>query len=496
MIKKLKIVIFTISLISSNLFLAHSALSKEKDFKLVSKNTIAKNGFADIVEDLLPTVVNISATHKSRKIGTKKLNDDLFEELPQIPLFEQLKKQFENHLQDRKSKQRLSTIGSGFIISKDGYIVTNYHVIENTEEILASLHDGQKYKAKIVGIDKKTDLALLKISPKKDLKFATFGDSNKARIGDWTIVIGNPYGLGSSVTTGILSARGRNITNGKNDDFLQTDAAINKGNSGGPIFDINGQVIGISTAIFSPSGGNVGIGFATPSSSAKKIIKDLKEHGEVVRGWIGVSVQNVSKELARSMNMRMAKGAFIVEVEKDGPADKAGILQTDIIIQIDDQDIMEMQQLPKIISSYEIGKKAKIKILRQGEIEIIKVKIDKMKNSEDREENIAISKEQKIKSQATEILGLSLAELSAKVRKNNFRSTVEGLMIVDIKKDSEASKKGILIGDVIISANQTKVKSVKDLKKIIKKLPKKNNLIFLFIKRGDDNYAVVLKLKN
>lgn len=446
---------------------------------------INQNGFADIVEDLLPTVVNISAQYHKKSQAENSKNDFL----SNLPILEQFQRQFEERLD-----KDVSSIGSGFIISKDGYIVTNQHVILDSNDITISLNNGEKYQAKIIGSDKESDLALLKINPKQDLKFVEFGDSNKVRIGQWVIVIGNPYSLGSTVTTGILSARGRNISNG-NEDFLQTDAAINKGNSGGPMFNLDGQVIGISRAIFSPSGGNVGIGFATPSNNATNIIKQLKEHGQVTRGWIGVSITDVNQELATSINMKEAKGAFVVEVDENGPAAKAGIVQTDIILTVDDQEISEMRLLPKIISAYEIGKKAKIKIWRQGEIKTLKVKIAKMENSLPQSSDIIISRKQQIKSSAKEILGLKLVELSAKITRNDVESSVEGLMIIDIEKNSNAMKKDLKIGDIIISANQKQVKSVKDLQKIIKKLPSQNKHIFLFVKRGQKSHPVILDLK-
>ena len=266
-----------------------------------------------------------------QEIGNSSANSDqnLLADLPKAAILDDFRNKLENQLKNQKKK--ISSIGSGFIISKDGLIVTNNHVIEESSEIIVNLNDGSKYKAKIIGVDKKTDLALLKISADKDLKFVKFGDSTKARIGDWIIVIGNPYGLGGSVSVGIVSARSRDINNGQVDDFIQTDAAINKGNSGGPLFNSRGEVIGISTAIFSPSGGNVGIGFATPSATAAQIIKQLKEQGEVTRGWLGVSVQDISEEIAQSMQMEGVKGVFVVEVTKDGPADKAGILPADVI---------------------------------------------------------------------------------------------------------------------------------------------------------------------
>ena len=335
---------FSLLILASQAFAAEN---KKTPTPEIPPKQVVISSFADIVEDLTPTVVNISAIQEVQT-GNISIDQAVIGELPKTPLFDELRKQLENQFrgQFHGQKKKISSIGSGFIISKDGFIVTNNHVIDDADEINVSLNDGSKYKAKIIGIDRKTDVALLKIETDKELKAAKFADSNKVRIGDWAIVVGNPYGLGGSVTVGIISARGRDI-NGQSDDFLQTDAAINKGNSGGPIFNAKGEVIGVSTAIFSPSGGSVGIGFATPSTTVSQIIKQLKDRGEVTRGWIGVSVQDVAEDIAESMKLDKAKGAFVVDITKNGPADKAGILPTDIILQFDDKEITEMKIFQK-----------------------------------------------------------------------------------------------------------------------------------------------------
>ena len=300
---------------------------------------IATNGFADIVENLLPTAVNISTT------------------------------------------QEFGNNGTGFIISPEGHIATNNHVIEDANEITITLSDGTKYKAKVIGTDKKSDLAVIKINTGKILPFAKFGDSSKARIGDWIIIIGNPYGLGGSVSVGIVSARGRSINGEQDSDFIQTDAAINKGNSGGPMFNIKGEVIGISTALFSPSGGNVGIGFASPASVVTPIIKQLREQGEVVRGWIGISIQDISDEMAETLGIPKSKGALVTDVTPEGPSDKAGIIASDVIIKIGNQEIIEMKTLPQIISQSSIGKNIPLTILRNGKAKVLSVKVSKMPKS-------------------------------------------------------------------------------------------------------------------
>lgn len=461
-----------------------------------SPKQLAANGFADIVEELLPSVVNISAVQEMSASETS-VDQVFFNELPKSPLFEDFRKQLENQLKNsvQGNRKKISSIGSGFIISKDGLIVTNNHVIEDATEINVNLYDGSKYKAKIVGRDKRSDIAILKINPNKDLKFVKFADSSKIRIGDWIIVVGNPYGLGGSVSVGIISARSRSIGGSSNDEFIQTDAAINKGNSGGPMFNIKGEVVGISSAIFSPSGGSVGIGFATPSNSASQIVKQLREQGEVMRGWIGVSVQDISDDIAESMKINKVKGAFVSEVLKNGPADKAGILPTDIVLKVDDQEIEEVKALPRIINNYPIDKMAKITILRNGKAKVILVKVEKMKEEGvKKSKNQSIEKMQNIKP-AGHILGMNLGEFKSIVKKNKAESKIEGLVVMEVNQKSEASEKGIMSGDVILSANQTPVPSVEKLKQIIEDASKGNKKLFLFIRRDEANYAVILPLR-
>lgn len=480
--------------------LENQAFAKKKEVEAVTSEVVASpkqlasSGFADMVEEVLPAVVNITATQDPSANNSGVIDPNLLSDLPKSPLFEEFRNQLEEQLRGQpNSRRKLSSIGSGFIISKDGYIVTNSHVIDDSDDINVSLNDTSRYKAKIVGIDKKTDLALIKINPDKELRTVKFGDSNKMRIGDWVIVVGNPYGLGGSVSVGIVSARSRDINNGQSDEFIQTDAAINKGNSGGPLFNIKGEVIGISTAIFSPSGGNVGIGFATPSSNAQQIIKQLREQGEVTRGWLGVSVQDVTDEIAESMKMEKTRGAFVNEITPEGPADKAGILPTDIIIKFDDQEITEMKLLPKTVAKTAVGKVAQVTVLRRGKVKILKVKVGKMKDDEvKKSENKPSAKKQVIKP-SVQILGIGLVELGDKLKKErNVDANVHGLLIADVANKSEAGDKGVVPGDIIVSANQAPISSISELQKIIDDTKKTTKKLFLFVKRGNANYALVL----
>jgi serine protease Do len=425
--------------------------------QVCAQEVAPKQSIADVVEDLLPSVVTISITSK---ISTNQ------------------------------------EFGSGFIVSKDGFVVTNNHVIDEASEISVGLNNGEKFKAKIVSIDKRTDLAVLKIDSEKEFKFAKFGDSSKARIGDLVIVVGNPFGLGLSVSTGIVSAKGRSLNNGQIDEFIQTDAAINNGNSGGPMFNARGEIIGISTSILSPSGGNVGIGFAIPSSNAAQIVKQLKEKGEVVRGWIGVSVQEVSDEIAETMKIQKLKGAFVTEISAGGPADQAGILPTDIIIKIDENEILEMKMLPRIISKYTIGKSAKITLIRHGKEKIVSVKIAKLKEELPKKLEIkAPEKRQSFKS-SEQILGIGLLELSAGIKKlRNIEAAIKGVFVAEVALKSEAATKGLMAGDIILSVNQTPINSIEELKNLVEESAKSGKKIYLFLKRGGSNYGVALSAK-
>jgi serine protease Do len=442
----------------------------------VSKNPSYLPSFADTVEELLPTVVNISTSL------------DVSSDLEDINNNKSYLDQRMNR-NDVDVARKITSIGSGFLISSDGYIVSNSHVIEDSNDININLYDGSKYKAKIIGIDKKTDLALLKINTNKELKFAKFGDSNKARIGDWAIVIGNPYGLGGSVSIGIISARGRDINAGQLDEYIQTDAAINKGNSGGPLFNSKGEVIGISSAIYSPSGGSVGIGFATPSINAIQVINQLKDMGEVSRGWIGISVQDLTEDLADSIRLEKIRGAFVSDIVPNGPADKAGILPTDVIIRFDDQEIEDMKSLPKIVNKTPINKMVNVLVWRHGKIKSLNLIVEKALDDDSRYDYRKESKipEKKSLPKNFQAFGISLSEHKS--------GNIEGLIVNDVLPKTEAYDKGIMSGDIIISINQNNVNSIESFKEIIKTASVKNKKIFLFLKRNNNNFAVVLNIK-
>lgn len=476
-------------LFSFNSF-ADDAEKKSSNTSSISKIALMPD-FSDLVEELLPAVVNISTTQEIT--GKVSIDQALLNDLPKGSVFDNLKELLENQ---QPQKRKLSSLGSGFLISKDGYIATNSHVIEDADEIMVSLSNGKKFKAKVIGVDKKTDLALLKIDA-DDLKYVKMGDSDKARIGEWIITIGNPFGLGGSVSVGIISARGRDIAANQTDDFIQTDAAINKGNSGGPLFNMKGEVLGIATAIFSPSGGSVGIGFATPINNASAVIKQLKEKGEVVRGWLGVAIQDVTKEIADSIGMEKEKGAFVMEVMKDSPAESAGLLPTDIIIKFDGRDIEEMKDLPKIVAATSIDKKVKLIVLRQGKEKTLTTKIKKLKQESASKKDDSVNKDL-LKKPTSYLLGMGLVEIDKKSeKKNKTESNLKSeLMIVDLKSDIEAGEPGIKVGDVILSSNQEEVASISDLEKIIEKSKKLGHKsLLLMLKRDETKFVVTLKLQ-
>src|SRR6516164_7303843 len=392
----------------------------------------APESFADLAEKLLPAVVNIATTTKITDAG--RSDPDLEE------LFRQFFDRQRRGQGDQNGDQNgdngngdqngdnggggdsgpreATSLGSGFIIDPSGYIVTNNHVIEGAEEITVRMQDNTEYKARLIGHDPKTDLALLKIDAPSPLPYVEWGDSDKARIGDWVLAIGNPFGLGGTVTAGILSARQRDINAGPYDDFLQTDAAINRGNSGGPMFNTDGKVIGINTAIFSPSGGSIGIGFALPSSLAKGVIQQLRQYGHPRRGWLGVRIQSVTPELAEGLKMPKPMGALIAAVTDGGPADKAGIRQGDVVIKFDNKDIDEMRHLPRIVAETAFDTSVPVVVLRQGKEMTFQVKIGELYESTDDKTADTGSQPAKPKTPdtTTTILGLSLAEMSDQLR--------------------------------------------------------------------------------
>ena len=416
----------------------------------------AKNvpeSFADLAEKLMPSVVNISTT---QTIVTN-INPFPFEFPPGSP-FEDMFKEFST-----PQKRKASALGSGFIIDAKGIVVTNNHVIQGAEDIMVTVNGEKEYEAKIIGADPLSDLAVLEIQSKDKFVPVKFGDSDKARIGDWVIAIGNPYGFGGTVTAGIISARNRSIGLSRYEDYIQTDASINQGNSGGPLFDMNGDVIGINTAILGQSG-SIGIGFSIPSNSAKKVINQLIEFGETKRGWLGVRIQNVTKEIADVEKLDKPRGALVASVAENSPSDKAGIKAGDIILEFNGILIKEMKELPKIVAQTEVGKTVEVKIWRNEKELTKKIKLGRLETSGD----FKAEKKEEADPNISEIktLKISVRVLSVKdVKIRKLPEGTSGLVITNIQQDSPINY--LKVDNIIIEAQKKKIRSVKDFEKII-----------------------------
>ena len=454
----------------------------------IAHSSSVPESFADLAEKLSPSVVNISTTtvieQKSR-------------EMPSFPPgspFEDFFKQFEK---PGGKKRKAQSLGSGFIIDKSGYIITNNHVIDNAEKIMVILYDDTSFEATVVGKDPKTDVALLKINPKKTkLTAVKFGDSNKLRVGDWVMAIGNPFGFGGTVTAGIVSARGRNLS-GSYDDYIQTDASINRGNSGGPLFDMNGNVVGINTAIFSQSGGSVGIGFAVSSNLAKQVTDQLKQYGRTKRGWLGVLIQEISKEIADSLGMKSVKGALVSSATEGGPAQKAGVKTGDVILKFNGIDIDTMKELPKVVAGTPVGKSVPLVILRNGKTITLNVVLGELELAEKENLITKSSGNQKSKSKTFEKLGFVAEELSkSNIEKFKLKKIKAGILISSVKEGSVAQEAGLLPGMVIVRVGQIEVNSIDVIEDAIKNaIKQKRKAILLLVKVESGTRFVALELK-
>ena len=440
----------------------------------------APSSFADLAERLMPSVVNISTT------TTVVTNSNPFPgfQFPPGSPFEDMFKEFRT-----PQKRKASALGSGFIIDKKGIVVTNNHVIQDAEDIVVTVNGEKEYKAKIVGKDPLSDLAVLQIESKDQFTPVKFGDSDKARIGDWVIAIGNPFGLGGTVTAGIISARNRSIGLSRYEDYIQTDASINSGNSGGPLFDMDGNVIGINTAILG-KGGSIGIGFSIPSNSAKKVIDQLIEFGETKRGWLGVRIQVVTKEIADAEKLDKPRGALVASVADKSPSDKAGIKAGDIIIEFNGTKIKEMKELPKIVAQTEVGKTVDVIIWRNKKEIIKKIKLGRLETSEDFKEK---PKKAELEIQKIESLKITTRPLNEKdIQQRKLPNHTTGLVITSIDKDSPINY--LNINDIIIEVQKKRIKSFKDLENAVKmalKSSEKTILILIYNNQNQKRYIGV-----
>ena len=415
--------------------------------------------FAGLVRSVKPAVVNISISgraHGGQGPQSSPFGGPSFRQ--GSPFDEFFRERFGSRpeMRGRGPAQEFRAVGSGFIISADGQVVTNNHVIEHAEEIDVVLQDGTRYSATVQGRDPKTDLALLQIEGDVDLPFVQLGSSDTAEVGDWVLAVGNPFGLGGTVTAGIISARGRDIQAGPFDDFLQIDAPINRGNSGGPLFDVQGQVIGINTAIYSPNGGSIGIGFAIPAEMAGDIISQLQSTGRVERGWLGVEFQPVTEAVAASLGLDGARGALVAGVVEDGPAESAGLRIGDVIISLDGQMLDEPKDLPRLVANSKAGTRVELEILRGGKTRTLKVEIGR---SESEVELAGVSVTPEGRAQ----LGVRLAELTPETRARYQVQEDTGVLVTDVQRGSAAARAGIRPGHVITMVGQTPVNSPRDV---------------------------------
>jgi len=462
------------------------------------------NGFADLIEDVSPAVVHVATAgfidrqSFNRRGGRPDFRgpqgfEEFFEWFNRRGQVDPRQQEPEQDSESDTDKQtRPLGIGSGFIISADGYVVTNHHVINDADEIIVTMTDGTEYNAEIKGSDPKTDLALLKLKDAQDLPFLPWGDDEKSRVGDWVLAIGNPFGLGGSASTGIISAIGRDIQAGPYDDFIQVDAAINRGNSGGPLFNMQGEVIGINSMIYSPSGGSVGIGFSIPANLAKGVIGQLQNSGEVERSWIGVQIGPVSKELAKLLDRPNEEGALVSGVMADSPASKAGLEARDVILEFNGERIKEMRNLPKEVAQSQVGKTYTMKVWRDGKRKTIKIKTEPFPS--DDQEVASNETEEQVEPKMNKLLGAEMAELNDSNRaRYRVRDDVNGVLLTSIEPRGLAAKNGLRPGDVIVQFGGDK--DIQDPNQVTKVLEQaedddESSIAVLINRRGNPSFLV------
>jgi serine protease Do len=467
-----------------------------------AESAVVLPSVADLADKLLPAVVEIS-------VETKAPDGQAMPDMPQLPDDSPFKDFFEDFFKRRQQQgqggdnapadRTINSMGSGFIVDATGIIVTNNHVVEGAETIQVHLQDGTLLKAELVGRDPKTDIAVLRVKPNAALPTVAFGDSDQLRIGEWVMAIGNPFGLGGSVSLGIVSARNRDINAGPYDDFIQTDAAINKGNSGGPLFNLGGNVVGINTAIFSPTGGSVGIGFSVPANTAKSVVDQLIKYGETRRGWLGVRVQSLSDDLADSMGIDKARGALVADVTEGSPGKAAGIEAGDVITEFNGRPIHEMRELPRAVASTEIGSTVVVKALRKGKEMSFNVTIGRLEDGE----KVAMAQDNKKPGDVpavVTILGMTLSSITPELRdRYKIDEKVKGAIITEVAKDGAAAEKGLEPGDVVLEAGGKPVAGAGDITAATDAAEKagKSSVLILTAKGGKagETRFIALKIK-
>src|SRR5271156_2921789 len=459
------------------------------------------DGIADVAEKVIDAVVNISTSQTVEAKGGP--SGDSRGAMPKLPPGSPFEEFFDDFFKNHRGgpgggggdlqPHKTNSLGSGFIVDTAGIVVTNNHVIADADEINVIMNDGSKFKAELVGVDKKTDLAVLKFKPTKPLVAVKFGDSDKLRLGEWVIAIGNPFSLGGTVTAGIVSARNRDINSGPYDSYIQTDAAINRGNSGGPLFNLDGEVIGVNTLIISPSGGSIGIGFAVPSKTVAGVVDQLRQFGELRRGWLGVRIQQVTDEIAESLNIKPARGALIAGVDDNGPAKPAGIEPGDVVVTFDGKEIKEPKDLSRVVADTAVGKEVDVVIIRKGQEETRKVTLGRLEDTDKAQQASAKAQPEPEKLVTQKALGLDLATLSKDLRSRyKIKDNVKGVLITSVDGASDAADKRLGPGDVIVEVAQEAVSSAADLKKRVDQLKKDGKKsVLLLVSNADGELRFV-----
>ena len=462
------------------------------------------DGIADVAEKVIDAVVNISTSQTVEAKGGPGGGGGDRGAMPQLPPGSPFEEFFDDFFKNRRGgpggskggdlqPHKTNSLGSGFIVDTSGIVVTNNHVIADADEINVILNDGTKIKAELVGVDKKTDLAVLKFKPPRPLVAVKFGDSDKMRLGEWVIAIGNPFSLGGTVTAGIVSARNRDIASGPYDNYIQTDAAINRGNSGGPLFNLDGEVIGVNTLIISPTGGSIGIGFAVPSKTVASVVEQLRQFGELRRGWLGVRIQQVTDEIAESLNIKPARGALIAGVDDKGPAKPAGIEPGDVVVKFDGKDVKEPKDLSRVVADTAVGKEVDVVVIRKGQEEIKKVTLGRLEDGDKAVQASNKTPDPVEKPVTQKALGLDLATLSKDLRSRyKIKDTVKGVIITNVDGASDAADKRLSAGDVIVEIAQEAVSNAADVKKRVDQLKKDGKKsILLLVSNADGELRFV-----
>ena len=460
------------------------------------------DGIADVAEKVIDAVVNIST---SQTVEAKGGGGDRGA-MPQLPPGSPFEEFFDDFFKNRRGPgggskgggdmqpRKTNSLGSGFIVDTSGIVVTNNHVIADADEINVIMNDGTKIKAELVGVDKKTDIAVLKFKPPAPLIAVKFGDSDKLRLGEWVIAIGNPFSLGGSVTAGIVSARNRDISQGPYDNYIQTDAAINRGNSGGPLFNLDGEVVGVNTLIISPTGGSIGLGFAVPSKTVAGVVDQLRQFGELRRGWLGVRIKQVSDEIAESLNIKPARGALVAGVDDKGPAKPAGIEPGDVVVKFDGKDVKDPKDLSRVVADTAVGKEVDVVIIRKGAEETKKVTLGRLEDGEKAVQAAAKTQAEPVEKPVTQkALGLDLASLSKDLRtRYKIKDSVKGVIITSVDGTSDAAEKRLSAGEVIVEVAQEAVSNAADVKKRVDQLKKDGKKsILLLVSNADGELRFV-----